>query len=85
MATGMYDANLLGKGSGGEAIRLLLRYPFTDLDLYRIGVRMLAYNQRAIRGYEKCGFIVEGESGKRFFSTDYGTMTYQWGPLIVSF
>ncbi|SCB52380.1 GNAT family N-acetyltransferase [Rhizobium lusitanum] len=67
MAIGIYDANILGKGYGSEAIRLLLQYAFADLDLHRISVRVLAYNKRAIRAYEKCGFIIEGREREAAF------------------
>jgi len=67
MAIGLYDADILGKGYGSEAIRLLLQYAFDELSLHRIGVRVLAYNQRAIRAYEKCGFIVEGREREAAF------------------
>lgn len=60
MAIGIYDPALLGKGFGTEAIMLLLRHAFNDMGLHRIGIRVLAYNKRAIRAYEKCGFVVEG-------------------------
>ncbi|WP_336884887.1 GNAT family N-acetyltransferase [Sinorhizobium meliloti] len=39
MAVGIFDP-LLGKGLGGEAILLLLRYAFVVLQLHRIGVRV---------------------------------------------
>ncbi|TAV41549.1 GNAT family N-acetyltransferase [Rhizobium leguminosarum] len=67
MAIGIYDANILGKGYGSEAIRLLLQYAFADLDLHRISVRVLAYNKRAIRAYEKCGFMIEGREREAAF------------------
>jgi RimJ/RimL family protein N-acetyltransferase len=51
---------LLGKGLGTEATRLVLRHAFNDLGLHRVGLRVLAYNHRAIRSYEKCGFVIEG-------------------------
>lgn len=60
MAVAIFDPTLLGKGLGSEAIILLLRHAFADLQLHRIGVRVLAYNQRAIRAYEKRGFVIEG-------------------------
>jgi RimJ/RimL family protein N-acetyltransferase len=47
-------------GNGTEALRLALRYAFTDLKLHKIYLRVLAYNMRAIRIYEKCGFHHEG-------------------------
>jgi RimJ/RimL family protein N-acetyltransferase len=60
MAIGIYDLQRLGKGFGTEAIYLLLRHAFTELNLHRVGIRVLAFNQRAIRAYAKCGFKVEG-------------------------
>lgn len=67
MAIGILDPALLGKGLGSEAIRLLLQHAFADLHLHRIGIRVLAYNQRAIRAYEKCGFVIEGREREAAF------------------
>ncbi|MQX13342.1 GNAT family N-acetyltransferase [Sinorhizobium terangae] len=60
MAIGIYDSALLGRGFGSEAIGLLLRHAFGPMGLHRIGIRVLSYNERAIRAYEKSGFVVEG-------------------------
>lgn len=60
MALGINNPALLGKGFGTETITVLLRHAFGDMGLHRIGIRVLAYNKRAIRAYEKCGFVVEG-------------------------
>ena len=60
LAIGIVDPDALGRGYGTEAARLLLRYAFRDLSLHRVSVRVLAYNTRAIRSYEKCGFVLEG-------------------------
>lgn len=49
-----------GKGYGTEAVRLLLQFAFTDLNLNRIHLRVFAGNTRAIGVYEKCGFLREG-------------------------
>lgn len=67
MAIGILDPALLGKGMGSEAILLLLRHAFVDLQLHRIGIRVIAYNKRAIRAYEKCGFVVEGREREAAF------------------
>lgn len=67
MAIAIYDRQLLGKGFGSEAIRLLLHHAFTQLNLHRIGVRVLAYNERAIKAYQKCGFVVEGRERETAF------------------
>ncbi|MDK1386936.1 GNAT family protein [Sinorhizobium sp. 8-89] len=60
MAIGIYDSALLGRGFGSEAINLLLKHAFGSMGLHRIGIRVLSYNERAIRAYEKSGFVVEG-------------------------
>jgi RimJ/RimL family protein N-acetyltransferase len=59
-AIGILDVRYLGKGLGTEATRLVLRFAFEQLKLHRVSVRVLAYNRRAIRAYEKCGFVIEG-------------------------
>jgi RimJ/RimL family protein N-acetyltransferase len=49
------------KGYGTEAINLLLRYMFEELNLERIGLYCDEENLRAQRSYQKCGFRVEGK------------------------
>jgi RimJ/RimL family protein N-acetyltransferase len=60
LAIGIEDANQLGKGLGSEAIALALGYAFNVLELHRVSVRVVDYNSRAIRAYQKCGFVIEG-------------------------
>ena len=60
LAVGLFDRRFWSHGYGSEAIRLLLRYGFEVLGLHRIDLRVLADNGRAIRAYEKCGFVREG-------------------------
>src|SRR4051812_1516710 len=60
LAVGIFDRRFWSRGSGTEAIRLLLDYAFEQLRLHRVDLRVLDYNTRAIRCYEKCGFIREG-------------------------
>jgi len=59
-AIGIADITKLGKGLGTEATRLVLDYAFNTLKLHRVDLRVLEYNKRAIRCYEKCGFVREG-------------------------
>lgn len=49
-----------GRGYGTDAMRVMLRYAFTELNLYRISLNVFDYNVRAIRSYEKVGFVLEG-------------------------
>lgn len=48
------------RGFGTEAISLLLRYMFEELNLQRIGLYCDETNLRAQRCYQKCGFRQEG-------------------------
>jgi RimJ/RimL family protein N-acetyltransferase len=61
LAIGIEDKTHLGIGLGTEAIRLVLDYAFNVLNLHRISVRVINYNSRAIRAYQKCGFKIEGK------------------------
>lgn len=67
LAVGIEDASQLGKGLGSEAIALALGYAFNVLKLHRVSVRVLAYNSRAIRAYQKCGFVIEGREREAAF------------------
>ncbi|MDQ0930664.1 GNAT family N-acetyltransferase [Streptomyces turgidiscabies] len=49
-----------GRGLGTEATRLIVAYGFEQLGLHRIELQTYAHNQRALRVYEKVGFVVEG-------------------------
>ncbi len=49
-----------GKGYGTDAMRVMLRYAFIELNLHRVSLGVFAYNPRAIRSYEKLGFRREG-------------------------
>jgi RimJ/RimL family protein N-acetyltransferase len=51
-----------GRGYGTEATQLMLRHAFESLNLHRIALSVFEFNERAIRAYARCGFIVEGRS-----------------------
>ncbi|WP_195576516.1 GNAT family N-acetyltransferase [Paenibacillus sp. 1001270B_150601_E10] len=57
----------LGKGIGSEAIRLLQQFVFDRLNLNRLELKVHDYNKRAIRCYQKCGFVEEGRLRQAFF------------------
>lgn len=48
------------KGTGTEAIKILLRYAFEDSGLNRVGLSVFEFNDAAIHAYEKLGFKSEG-------------------------
>lgn len=51
-----------GNGYGTEATRLMLGHAFGTLNLHRIGLSVFSFNERAIRSYRSCGFVVEGRA-----------------------
>lgn len=60
LAVGLWREADLGCGYGTRAIKLVLSHAFMDMRLHRVDLRVLAFNARAIRAYERCGFTVEG-------------------------
>ena len=48
------------RGYGTDTITVMLRYLFDELGLNRVGLYADIGNHRAIRCYEKCGFVREG-------------------------
>ena len=51
-----------GQGYGTEATRLMLDHAFGTLGLHRIALFVFEFNERAIRAYQRCGFVLEGRS-----------------------
>ena len=60
LAVGIGEPQYRGKGYGTDALRLILRYAFRELNLFRIGLDVIATNARAIHTYERLGFQHEG-------------------------
>jgi RimJ/RimL family protein N-acetyltransferase len=54
------DKTYWNQGYGSEVMGLLLRHGFSTLNLHRIYLRVFEDNPRAIRSYEKAGFVHEG-------------------------
>jgi RimJ/RimL family protein N-acetyltransferase len=51
-----------GRGYGTEATALMLEHAFATLGLHRIALAVFEFNERAIRAYTTCGFVVEGRA-----------------------
>ncbi|MEG0305881.1 MAG: GNAT family protein [Oscillospiraceae bacterium] len=56
-----------GTGAAYFATKEILRIAFETLQLNKIYLNVLAYNTRAIRFYEKLGFVFEGEFRQHVF------------------
>jgi len=61
------DKEAWGQGYGTEAIRLLLDHAFGALNMHRIALGVVGFNQRALRFYEKIGFRREGVQRDGYF------------------
>lgn len=85
LAIGIGEPEYRGKGYGQEALRLVLGYGFRELNLHRIGLNVFAYNEAAIKAYERVGFVREGtrrssilRDGVRYDEHQYGMLYSEW-------
>ncbi len=62
------DRRFWGNGYGRDAICAVLDHLFANLNLHRVGLQVLEYNERAIRCYQACGFVVEGRSRQAHYA-----------------
>lgn len=61
------DKNYWGKGYGTDAMGVLLKFIFEQMNIHKIKLNVFSYNERAIKSYEKCGFKVEGVLRQEIF------------------
>jgi RimJ/RimL family protein N-acetyltransferase len=54
------------RGFGSEAIRLTLDHAFATTVLHRIELAVFEFNPRALRVYERVGFVIEGRRREAF-------------------
>lgn len=73
------------KGYGTDAMNLVLRFAFTEINLHRVTLTVFEYNPRAVRSYEKAGFRHEGRirgallrDGKRWDMFFMGILREEW-------
>lgn len=57
LAVGIADREFWGRGYGSDAVSLVLRYAFDELNLERLSLNVWSLNPRAVRAYEKAGFV----------------------------
>ncbi len=82
---GLGEKDDWGKGYGTDAMRVILRYAFTELNLRRVALDVFEYNPRGIRSYEKAGFVMEGRvrgliqrEGRRWDVIYMGILREEW-------
>jgi len=74
-----------GQGYASEALRMILRFAFDELNLHRIGVDTFEYNAGALRFLERHGFVVEvrrrqaiNRDGRRWDALMLGLLRDEW-------
>ncbi|NLF03036.1 MAG: GNAT family N-acetyltransferase [Anaerolineales bacterium] len=85
LGIGIGEPENWSKGYGTEALALVLRFAFQELNFYRVTLTVLAYNARAIALYERAGFVHEGtyreyglRDGERYDLLLYGLLRREW-------
>jgi RimJ/RimL family protein N-acetyltransferase len=78
------------QGYSTKAVRLLLNIGFKNLNLHRLWLRVFESNKRAIRSYEKAGFVVEGKfreaeylDGKYVDVMIMSVLKSEWQPDLI--
>ncbi len=73
------------KGYGSQALTMLLRYSFGELNLYRVTAVVPAYNEGAIRLFQKFGFMEEvrrrkaiQRDGEFWDLVSFGLLNAEW-------
>lgn len=82
---GIGEREYWSKGYGTDAMNILLRFAFTEVNLRRVTLTVFEYNSRAIRSYEKAGFRYEGRQrqflsreGRRWDMLYMGILREEW-------
>jgi RimJ/RimL family protein N-acetyltransferase len=62
------DKAYWGQGYGRDALRLLLEYAFRYQNYRKVWLQVHAKNERAVRAYQSCGFVIEGRQREQVWS-----------------
>lgn len=88
LGLGIGNSTYRGKGYGTEGLSLIIDFAFRELNLHRLQLETISYNEGAIRLYEKLGFKKEGilrESIRRdgiwYDMYVYGILEREWGKI----
>ena len=82
---GIGSADDQRKGYGSQALSMLVRFAFAELNLFRLSARVPEYNQAAIALFRKFGFVEEvrrrqalDRDGRRWDLIVFGLLNSEW-------
>jgi RimJ/RimL family protein N-acetyltransferase len=85
LAIAIGEPEYWGRGYGSDALRVGIDYAFRELGLYKVSLSVFSYNTRAIRAYEKVGFVHEARQramayrdGEHFDWVEMGILRPEW-------
>lgn len=85
LAIGIGEPDYRGRGYGTDAMRVLCGYAFRELGQHRITLNVFSGNPRAVRCYEKVGFVHEAvqrssiyRDGQRYDTFVMGLLHAEW-------
>lgn len=77
-----------GKGYGGEAINWVVDWGFQHAGLHRIAISTVSYNERAVKLYERLGFVLDGRKREKILfnrgwhdMVDMSMLEHEWEAL----
>jgi len=87
---GVGDPNDRRKGYGQEALKLLLRFAFQEVNLHRINAQVPEYNRAAMNMFKKAGFVEDvrrrealNREGKRWDMIHLGLLRDEWESNLI--
>ena len=88
VAIAVGERDCWSKGYGTDAMRVMLDYVFSELNLRRLTLIVFEHNPRAIRSYQKAGFVLEGRvrgamlrEGRRWDWYYMGILGEEWAQM----
>ena len=87
---GIGEAESRRKGCGSQALMLLLQYAFCELNLIRVTAVVPAYNEGALRLFQKFGFVEETRRPRALYRDGqfwdvigFGLLGSEWRELFL--